>query len=238
MKIDFENLDWDEATVLDGRYIYYLALMLDERASAMGLNPSRGYQNNFNKFNINEFTPTGFFRFQELYDIYTVTLNLAQSTFINEDRLNADLFVNHKLRKYIFFTMKDLCEITDFDFYSNPLIPNQRLNYYDKFLKPLYLIIKKFKKYYFNKFFELPTSTYMGEDLTFPHATDLSGNTLEHIVNNLQQDLAGSDLLDFYSFQNLKDREVINPQYHAHINGGVGGVVVRKMAKRLLVWVL
>lgn len=220
MKIDLENLNWNEATVLDGRYIYYLALMLDERCSAIG----------FSDFNINEFTPTGVFRYKELYDIYTLTLRIGQSMFLNEANLSDTSFKNHKIGKYFSFTLKDLCTISGFDFFSHPLIPNQRLNFYDKFLKPLYLILKEFKKIFFNRFDEITPTSYIGVDTTFPNATDLTGGVYPHVVNHIQQNLNGPELVEFYSFQNLKDREIISPDERS-LKGIVGGLTVGRWCK-------
>jgi hypothetical protein len=43
-----------------------------------------------------------------------------------------------------------MCEIADFDFFSNPFIPGQPLNYYTKFLKPLHDVLASYKKIWTN----------------------------------------------------------------------------------------
>lgn len=48
------------------------------------------------------------------------------------------------------FSLQDMCEIADFDFFSNPFIPGQPLDYYTKFLKPLHDVLASYKKIWTN----------------------------------------------------------------------------------------
>ena len=225
MTIDFTNLNWNTATVLDGRYIYYLAMMVHERSTQLGFVFS-----NF-KFNINEYSPTGIFRYNQLHQIYIATLELGQSFYFNSNNLTQNSFKNHKLRRFLNYTLSQLSDIADFDFFDNPLIPNQRLDFYNKFLKPLYLLLKEYKKICFNKFYEFSTiSGYYASDTTFPNATDLSGNIITNEINHIEQKLDGPNLISHYSFQNLKDREE-RDNFHGNIYGVVGGLVAAKYEK-------
>lgn len=48
------------------------------------------------------------------------------------------------------YSLRDMCEIANFDFFSNPFIPGQRLDYYTKFLKPLHDVLASYKKVWTN----------------------------------------------------------------------------------------
>ena len=48
------------------------------------------------------------------------------------------------------FSLQDMCEIADFDFFKHPFIPGQPLDYYEIFLKPLHDVLASYKKIWTN----------------------------------------------------------------------------------------
>jgi hypothetical protein len=129
MILNLNNLDWDRATVLDGRYIQYLYRMLEERLKLME------YKEAYIPCTI--FEPFGPFRYEEIQIIYSYTIYLAVKEFLSPYAFEE----NNGYRRFN-FTYTDMERLTGFDFTENPLLPGQLLSFYDKFLKPLYLILQ------------------------------------------------------------------------------------------------
>lgn len=48
------------------------------------------------------------------------------------------------------YSLLDMCQIADFDFFSNPFIPGQPLDFYEKFLKPLHDVLAAYTKVWTN----------------------------------------------------------------------------------------
>lgn len=222
MKLKIENLNWNNANVFEFKYIYYLALMTYERSFKVGINVLPGWK-------LSDYEPCGLFRFKQLHDIYRIVIQLGKYYYFNPNNLNDRYFKNGKNVKYFGYTVKELSEIADFDFYSYPLLPGQRLDYYNKFLKPLYLCLKEFKKIWVNAFIGSDeTKMYYGENRSY------GGRHPIKEVNHITQQLTGQDYLDYYSFEGAKSREAefccnnSRPGYTKTLNGHstfLGGVV-------------
>lgn len=196
MKLKIENLNWDTANVFEFKYIYYLALMVYERSFKVGILT----------WNMSEYEPGGFFRFSQLHNIYRMVIQLGKYYYFNPNNLDDKYFKNGKNVKYFGYTVKELSEIANFDFYHNPLVPGQRLDYYNKFLKPLYLCLKEFKKIWVNAFFGSDeTIMYFGENKSRSNGLSV---TPTKEVNHIIQPLTGQDFLDYYTFENAKTHEV------------------------------
>jgi hypothetical protein len=56
------------------------------------------------------------------------------------------MFTNGIPKRPITFTLQDMCEIAEFDFFNNPMTPGQPASYYVKFLLPMKKVLTKFKK--------------------------------------------------------------------------------------------
>lgn len=50
------------------------------------------------------------------------------------------------------YSLEDLCEIANFDFFANPFIPGQPIKYYEKFLKPIHDVLAALKYVYHTSF--------------------------------------------------------------------------------------
>ena len=224
MKLNISNLDWNNATVLEFKYIYALALMVQERTNDIGINTLYLLQetSNYNllRFSIDEYEPCGFFRYKQLYDIYMITIYLGRVVYFNPDTLNNSNFKNGKRIGHFGYSVEDLSEIAHFDFYKNPLVPNQRLTYYDRFLKPLYLVLKEYKKIWINQFFAKDgISLYVSENL------EENARTIKH---GIEQPLVGQDYLDFFSLSHAKNNEdeiTCNNYTAKHDLAVVGGIM-------------
>ena len=209
MKILMENLNWNQATVLDSRYIRYLAEMVYERSLKIGLKIS-------DSFSLSNYEPTGIFRFDQLNDIYRCTLWLGKYYYFR----SLGKFRNHKLVEYPGYSISHLSQIANFDFYKNPLVPGQRLDFYDKFLQPLYLCLKEFKKIWVNLFFGVDNpNLYLGYN-------DSTSAVIEkyHII----QDLTGQDRLDYYTYSHARENEICISGLNTHLDQkftNVGGTM-------------
>lgn len=107
---------------------------------------------------LGNFSPFGPVAFETLLQIYHATLYLGNYVYLNEDIFNEDLFENGLIKRPITFTLKDMCEIAEFDFFRKPFVPGQPLEYYTQFLLPLKKVLTKFKKVVTNKFFVSETN--------------------------------------------------------------------------------
>lgn len=90
MKFNFDqkNLDWNNATCLDYRYIWYLARMIDERYLGIGIIPGNVSltnsnvieymaQHNITNWNISRFTPFGILTWDHMQMLYSATMFLG-----------------------------------------------------------------------------------------------------------------------------------------------------------------
>lgn len=116
MKIDLDtsNLDWTKASVMDFRYIHHLREMVLERMNFGGA---------FGFFNYNDYFPFGLFNFQQILMIYKAMLWMGTSIFFNRNNFDEKYWHNSNNLKLWCYTLKDMCEIAEFDFFANPLIP-------------------------------------------------------------------------------------------------------------------
>lgn len=108
---------------------------------------------------LGNFSPFGPVAFETLLQIYHATLYLGNYAYLNEDIFNEDLFERGLIKRPITFTLKDMGEIGEFDFFRKPFVPGQPLEYYTQFLLPLKKVLSKFKKVVTNKFF-IPETNY------------------------------------------------------------------------------
>lgn len=118
---------------------------------------------------LGNFSPFGPVAFETLLQIYHATLYLGNYVYLNEDIFNEDLFEKGLIKRPITFTLKDMCNIAEFDFFKKPFVPGQPLEYYTQFLLPLKKVLSKFKKIVTNKFF-VPELNY-GEYLRYIKVT-------------------------------------------------------------------
>ena len=170
----YKELDWDKASVLEWKYLDYLQKMINERLVG---NVQVGYYYNFDDtqvqlgmnpiyigfgkvtartetqfcWNTMRFSPGGFVKWEQLQSIYSMVMYLATYVYINEDNFKNENFVNGDNRKLFGYSMEQLNTIAEFNFFTNPFIPGQPILYYNKFLKPLYLILKSLNKVWSNQ---------------------------------------------------------------------------------------
>lgn len=101
------------------------------------------------------------------------------------------------------YSLRDMCEIANFDFFSNPFIPGQRLDYYTKFLKPLHDVLASYKKVWTN-------SLKAKRNNNFKRITRIQLPT--KIVDDTQYVLDGPEMIDYLGDLNnwintLKDEQ-------------------------------
>ena len=71
------------------------------------------------------------------------------------------------------YSLQDMCDIANFDFFSNPFIPGQPLDYYSKFLKPLHDVLASYKKFW--------TNAFIGQRQTYSKCIDGINLPVRHI---------------------------------------------------------
>lgn len=160
LNLNTDNLNWDEVNIFDYRYIHHLMLMVQERYIGIGLPsvetsehyPIPNTSESIQYWNFSKWTPNGLLTWDQLQSIYSATFFLAQYVYINPDNFNTNNFKNHSLRKFLGYSLQQLCDIANFDFFKNPFIPGQRLDYYTKFLLPLKKILSELKYLYTDAF--------------------------------------------------------------------------------------
>jgi hypothetical protein len=161
MKLDLDttNLNWENATVRDYRYIHHLMMMIHERWTKLGMSPS-GYTNSTNDsprpcgnleygelaFNLHRYSPGGLLTWDQLSSIYHAMIYLGIHAYFNEKNFNEKNWKNGDNKKLYYFSLQDMCDIADFDFFSNPFIPGQPIDYYSKFLYPIKKVLSAYKK--------------------------------------------------------------------------------------------
>lgn len=116
LKYDDKNLDWNNASIFDFRYIWYLARMIQERSIGIGLIPGNLYYSGSSiqngtvdamchTWNIAMFNPNGLLTWQHLQMIYTMTMYLGIYTYYKDGNLSNSNYLdgnNHKwLRIFI-----------------------------------------------------------------------------------------------------------------------------------------
>lgn len=162
--INTNDLDWNNPDILDYRYIDHLTKMINERWIEIGYTPitnDMGYMYNTSKWMCvgsgskhiwtpHRFSPGGFLTWDQLSQIYSATLYLAIYVYINEANFKEENFENSDNRLHFGYSLPQLCEITDFDFFANPFIPGHPIQYYTKFLAPLRKILLELKKVWSN----------------------------------------------------------------------------------------
>lgn len=161
LDLDTSNLDWNNPTVLDFRYVYHLAKMCNERISYSG---AVGNAANY-IFNFTDFYPFGFFNFNQILMLYKTMVYLGVFIYFNPDNFDEKYWHNANNTKLWGYSLKDMCEIGEFDFFSNPLIPGQPLNYYNKFLLPIKKVLAAYK--------------YMWTNMTGAETGTLSDHTIK-----------------------------------------------------------
>lgn len=159
MKLDLDtsNLDWSKATVRDYRYIHHLMLMIHERWTKLGMAPSgfptsatnRIVSNAYNVvsgiFKMNRYSPGGILSWDQLAAIYHSMIYLGLYVYFNPDNFKEDYYKNGDLRRLPIFDLKDMCRIAEFDFFANPFIPGQPIDYYSQFLLPIKKVLSAYK---------------------------------------------------------------------------------------------
>lgn len=159
MKLDLDtsNLDWSKATVRDYRYIHHLMLMIHERWTKLGMAPSGIVQNLSNGpitttwndasgiFKMNRYSPGGILSWDQLAAIYHAMIYLGLYVYFNPDNFKEEYYKNGDLRKLPVFDLKDMCTIAEFDFFANPFIPGQPIDYYSKFLLPIKKVLSAYR---------------------------------------------------------------------------------------------
>lgn len=159
MKLDLDtsNLDWSKATVRDYRYIHHLMLMIDERWTKLGMAPSgfprsaanrtitNAYSDISGIFKMNRYSPGGILAWDQLAAIYHAMLYLGLYVYFNPDNFKEEYYKDGDLRKLPVFDLKDMCTIADFDFFANPFIPGQPIDYYSQFLLPIKKVLSAYK---------------------------------------------------------------------------------------------
>ena len=217
----YENLNWNNANVLEFKYLYYLAQMVNERSTKIGVLLNQPIDFNYSNYSIYnscpfdmlDFQPNGYFRFKHIQSLYFMMINLGLYIYYNPDSLSEDNFEYGDNRMLFGYSLNDMCDIANFDFFANPLIPNQPLNYYNKFLKPIHDVLAQYRYYWTNTFqsFDkkminyhgpatLPTKTIDGDTYIYngPDKINYEGD----FNNCLNEMIAGSGIQDYPNTNN------------------------------------
>lgn len=220
LNLNTDTLDWTNPNIFDFRYIYHLAMMVYERYTKIGISPT-GLANRdwletcetvFHPvFDITKFSPNGLLTWEHLSTIYYSMIYLGTYVYLNENNLSEDKWVRGDNRRWLNYSLENMCEIADFDFFANPFIPGESLAYYNKFLTPIKKVLSSFRKIWTNSFFvdrNANKGYYISnESLTLPKIE----------VDGEQKTINGRDLLTFYqtpqNFINEIDRKITNGDY-------------------------
>jgi hypothetical protein len=162
MKLDFntENLDWDNVNILDSRYIWHLLKMVKERYFNLGIIVYEYSTKAQTRPRLSMFSPWGPASINELQEIYHAIIYLGNYIYLNEERLVPENFADGVLHKPLNFTLQDLCEIAEFDFFANPFMAGQPIIYYERFLLPFKKVLGRFKTILTNSFVYEYAETY------------------------------------------------------------------------------
>lgn len=146
LNLKLTDSDWENINYLDPRYIWHLLNMVHERYFQPGLIPYDSSHKTQIRPRLSLFSFFGPISYNELNEIYQAMIYLGNYWYLNEDKFNAETFTNGIPKRPITFTLQDMCEIAEFDFFNNPMTPGQPASYYVKFLLPMKKVLTKFKK--------------------------------------------------------------------------------------------
>ena len=210
LDLNQSSLDWSKANVFEYKYIYYLARMIKERMADVGisLGGNTSYDNLYNfgaiipatPFNFTDFNPHGLLTFHQLQMLYATMLYLATRAYLNPNNLSGSNWVNGDNRKFFGFSLQDLCEIANFDFFAHPFIPGERLDYYNQFLKPIHDCLNAFRYVWTNYFVRGPLYY---KDINAP---DLPTVQVQHDGETYTLPVNGQQRVEWWSnFDHMKD---------------------------------
>lgn len=214
MKLDLDtsNLDWSKATVRDYRYIHHLMKMIHERWTQLGMcssyyagvsKPCELVSNKENVFNLCRYSPGGILTWDQLSSIYHAMVFLGLYVYFNEKNFDEKYWKNGDNRKLYCFSLKDMCEIAEFDFFANPFIPGQPIDYYSKFLYPIKKVLSEYKKIASIHYIlprHLNTSNKFDSPVIVAERAGLAYSIVElpkKVVNGQEYQYEGQDALDF-----------------------------------------
>lgn len=209
LNLNTSSLNWEKANVFDYRYIYHLMLMINERYTKVGIHEKNTYYPaipneyaNRQEWNFAKWSPNGILTWDQLQSIYSTTFFLAQYVYINPNNFNEEAFEKRSLKLFPGFSLQQLCEISNFDFFKNPFIPGQRLDYYNKFLLPLKKILAELKFIYTDAFvFSSEENLFKKFRIELP----------EKIVDGEAYTISGPDELEYLqNFENFKSSKTEN----------------------------
>jgi hypothetical protein len=112
LKYDDKNLDWNNPSIFDFRYIWYLARMVQERSIGIGLIPGEinysyssvdyGNTDTFSPtWNISVFNPNGLLTWEHLQMIYNMTMYLGIYVFYKDGNLSNANYLDGDNRKWL-----------------------------------------------------------------------------------------------------------------------------------------
>ena len=112
LKYDDKNLDWNNPSIFDFRYIWYLARMVQERSIGIGLIPGEvNYSNSYVDYgntdtfsptwNISVFNPNGLLTWEHLQMIYNMTMYLGIYVFYKDGNLSNANYLDGDNRKWL-----------------------------------------------------------------------------------------------------------------------------------------
>lgn len=214
MNLDTSNLDWNNATIRDYRYIHHLVLMIHERWTKLGLASSglslnttaslksSGTSTLPNTFKICRFTPGGLLSWDQLSSIYHAMVYLGLYVYFNPDNFKEENYVRGDMRKLPVFDLKDMCRIADFDFFAHPFIPGQPLDYYSQFLNPIRKVLASYKYissnvYHLNNDAKTARTIGSSQICTVGKRSSIENDILENPKKNDNDVYQGRDKIDF-----------------------------------------
>lgn len=146
LNLQLTETDWENINYLDPKYIWHLLNMVKERYFQLGLVIRETSYEVQIRPRLSLFSFFGPISFNEINEIYQAMIYLGNYWYLNEDKFTAETFINGITARPLTFTLKDMCEIADFDFFANPMTPGQPASYYAKFLLPMKKVLTEFKK--------------------------------------------------------------------------------------------
>lgn len=243
MKLDLDtsNLDWNNATIRDYRYVHHLMLMIHERWTKLGY-PASGfpityvsnglipssYSNTITPiFQMCRYSPGGSVSWNQLAAIYHAMLYLGLYVYFNPDNFKEEYYKDGDLRKLPVFSLKDMCEIADFDFFAHPFIPGQPIDYYSQFLYPIKKVLSAYKQISSNTF-AVKHYSYYSSDMNSKVGTHWSyGQRYDDCmvlpiprktVDDRKYTYEGRDLIDFLS-DSKNHLKCLKDYYECYKNG-------------------
>lgn len=166
MKISNSALDWDSPNILDSRYLMHLISMIQERSFKVGI-PCK----DLNRA-LKNYSPNGILDYNVIKGVYASVLYLATYIYFNPNNLVDASFKNGKFISTFSYSIPQLNEMTGFNFFLHPLIPNQPIHYYNKFLRPLKDVLSNLRFVWFNRFvYGDDTSEKLNANVELPYVT-------------------------------------------------------------------